>query len=86
MAGRLPGLDRRMSRRERLSVRAKAVVDDERVACVIRDRSEGGARLVFAEERRLPPRFLLVEEVNGVRREVKLIWAAKTECGVAFVV
>jgi hypothetical protein len=74
-----------MSRRERLSVRAKAVLGGERIACVIRDRSEGGARLVFAEELQLPPSFLLVEEVNGVRREVKLIWAAKTEAGVAFV-
>jgi hypothetical protein len=73
-----------MSRRERLSVRAKVVLDGERIACVIRDKSEGGARLVFAEALQLPPNFLLVEEVNGVRRPVRLIWAAKTEAGVAF--
>jgi len=84
MAGRLPGLDRRVSRRERLAVRAKVMIDDKRVSCVIRDRSEGGARLVFSTAQSLPTRFTLVEEVNGVRREVQLIWAASTEAGVAF--
>ena len=85
MAGKLPGLDRRMSRRERLSVRAKAMIADARVNCVIRDRSVGGARLVFAEALDLPPRFTIVEEVNGVRREVMLIWASPMEAGVAFI-
>ena len=74
-----------MSRRERLSVRAKVVFAESRVNCVIRDRSVGGARLVFAEALDLPPRFMIVEEVNGVRREVQLIWASPMECGVAFI-
>ena len=74
-----------MSRRERLSVRAKVVFAELRVNCVIRDRSTGGARLVFAEALDLPPRFMIVEEVNGVRREVQLIWASSMECGVAFI-
>ena len=77
--------DRRISRRERLAVRAKVVLSGDPANCVIRDRSDGGARLVFAQPPQLPAQFVLIEEVNGVRRNVKLIWAADVEAGVAFI-
>ncbi|MEO6339801.1 MAG: hypothetical protein ABIO39_07185 [Caulobacteraceae bacterium] len=73
-----------MSRRERIAVRAKAVTSDQSANCVIRDRSPGGARLLFADALQLPTQFMLIEEVNGIRREVRLIWAAHLEAGVAF--
>ena len=76
---------RRISRRERISVRAKALAGDQSVNCVIRDRSNGGARLLFTDALQLPTQFVLVEEVNGTRRDVRLIWAAHLEAGVAFI-
>ena len=53
-------LNRRVHPRSLTDVRASVeLADDTSLACVIRDRSDGGARLVFVQACGLPPTFRL---------------------------
>jgi hypothetical protein len=52
--------------------------------CLIRDMSDGGARLRFGEMLALPDAFELMICVKGVRLPARLAWWRGTEAGVAF--
>lgn len=75
-------LDRRISTRSQTDLRAVIRLPDGEVACVIRDRSLGGARLVLAVDRALPPTFELVELKSGKVRAAELIWTDARQAGV----
>jgi hypothetical protein len=77
--------DRRISPRERVSVRAELLLEGRGVVdCVIRDRSTGGLRLLFRHEIELPPTFKVLDRVSGKARGVKMVWTSVREVGVAF--
>lgn len=75
-------LNRRIHPRSLTDVRAHVQVNGTLVSCVIRDRSAGGARLVFRRVVQLPPRFELRERtaVYGV----ELVWFDGVQAGVRF--
>ncbi|MFN3513211.1 MAG: hypothetical protein ACK41C_09215 [Phenylobacterium sp.] len=77
--------DRRISPRVRTADKARVVADTgEAWPCVIKDRSDGGSRLLFRAPVTLPPMFTLVKESDGASRRVRLVWTAANEAGVAF--
>lgn len=53
--------------------------------CIIKDRSEGGSRLLFRKAVPLPDMFTLVKLSDLTSRRVRLVWTAENEAGVAFV-
>lgn len=77
-------LNRRIHPRTQTEVRAVARLPDLDVACVIRDRSLGGARLVTTSGHTLPEIFDLVETRSGTSRRVQLIWVDRRQAGVRF--
>jgi hypothetical protein len=77
--------DRRISPRVRTADKAKVVSDQGEWDCIIKDRSEGGSRLLFRKPAPLPPFFTLVKLADGSRHRVRLVWTAANEAGVAFV-
>jgi hypothetical protein len=52
--------------------------------CLIRDMSEGGARLRFGEPLALPAAFELMICSKGVRLPARLTWCKGMEAGIAF--
>jgi PilZ domain len=55
-----------------------------RLACLVRNLSPDGARLVFAKPVTIPERFALVIAQTGDHRNVRIVWHSATEAGVAF--
>ena len=76
------GLDRRIHARSLTDERAVAVLARGEVACVVRDRSPGGARLVFKSPLELDPAFQL--RTGATSRPVEVIWSDKRQAGVRF--
>ena len=76
----LSGLNRRIHPRSLTDQRAEVVLHDCRVACVIRDRSIGGARLVFRHATALPGAFELDE--GSLCHSVELVWFDGVQAGV----
>lgn len=56
----------------------------EVVDCVIRDRSETGARLVFRTGLALPTGFELMERHRSTSRLVRLVWSDDRQAGVTW--
>lgn len=54
------------------------------VACVIKDYSQTGARIVLETGQALPPTVRLVVSQSGLRRDAKVIWQDGREVGIAF--
>ena len=79
------GLNRRVHPRTQTDVRAFIKTEAAAQACVIRDRSVGGARLVttvdFSPSTAI---FDLVEEASGASKRVQLIWADRRQLGVRY--
>ncbi len=75
-------LDRRLSPRSQTDVRALIRLDGAALPCAIRDRSEGGARLVLAQNVALPPTFDLTEMKSGRVHRAQLVWSGDREVGV----
>lgn len=78
--------ERRQSARRRayLGGRAsyeKPVSNDE---CLVRDRSPGGARLVFSGSTPIPDVFDLTIRENGETRRVRVVWRDGMQAGVAY--
>lgn len=74
-------LNRRVHPRSLTDVRATVeLAEDISLACVIRDRSDGGARLVFVQACGLPPTFRLrvLQQVSNA----ELIWSDGRQAGV----
>lgn len=77
--------DRRISPRVRTADKARVVSDDGEWDCIIKDRSDGGARLLFRKVTPLPHLFTLTKLTDASSRRVRLVWTAANEAGVAFV-
>lgn len=78
----MSGLDRRIHARSLTDERATALLARGEVACVVRDRSAGGARLVFKSPVDLEPAFQL--RSGAVSRPVEVIWSDRRQAGVRF--
>lgn len=52
--------------------------------CMVRDVSEGGAKLAFGEVPVIPDRFDLEIPARGQRRACRVVWRRGLEVGVAF--
>jgi hypothetical protein len=77
-------LERRAVPRIPTSERATAIVDgDAKRACIITDLSPKGARLGFADNTPLPPRFSLVF-AGGTRVRCQRIWQRELVAGIQF--
>lgn len=75
--------ERRLSKRELCRVKASFSTEEGAAfPCVIRDRSEGGMRLLFPDPVELPPEGYVVTPTT--RRRVRVVWVAERQCGVAF--
>lgn len=77
--------DRRISPRVRTADKARVVSDDGEWDCVVKDRSEGGSRLLFRKAVPLPNMFTVIRLSDNSSRRVRLVWTADNEAGVAFV-
>jgi PilZ domain len=80
-------IERRWSRRMRVLKRGKTILQHNLVVfdCLIRDLSEGGARIVMDRAAILPAEFRLAILGAGEAREVRVVWRRADEAGVAFV-
>ena len=78
----MSGLDRRIHSRSLTDERATALLTRGEVACVVRDRSSGGARLVFKSPTELDAAFQL--RTGAVSRPVEVIGADTRQAGVRF--
>jgi hypothetical protein len=77
-------IERRRHPREHVYSPARVVADDETgTDCIIRDISESGAGLRFADAVDLPRRFVLCAE-DGIGRLCRLIWQSDFDAGVEF--
>ena len=54
------------------------------VECIVRDMSEGGAKLQFKDVGTLPSAFELTVPVDGTIRPCKIVWARANFVGVEF--
>ena len=76
--------DRRFTRRKTTAMRAEIVFDDARIACIVRDVSVGGARLILAEATDLPPEFTLTQGKGRRPRFARLVWIDDRQVGAAW--
>lgn len=78
--------DRRAFPRRRVLKRGKVLFNDNRSVfdCLIRDLSQGGARLACSQSSTLPEKFTLVFVPEREARDVRVAWRHMDEVGVAF--
>lgn len=78
----MTGLNRRIHPRSLTDERGTVLSPDGAIACVVRDRSLGGARVVTAAPVKLAPFF----ELRTARAiyDVELIWSDGRQAGVRF--
>ncbi|WP_421695203.1 PilZ domain-containing protein [Aestuariivirga sp.] len=79
--------DRRAFPRRRVLKRGKIVFNSSKsvIDCMIRDLSQGGARLACSQTANLPETFSLVSVSERELREVRIAWRQIGEVGVQFV-
>lgn len=77
--------DRRISPRVRTADKARVKSDVGEWDCIVKDQSEGGARLLFRKIAPLPNTFTLLKLSDSTSRNVRLVWMAQNEAGVAFI-
>ncbi|MCB1540163.1 MAG: PilZ domain-containing protein [Rhodoblastus sp.] len=78
--------DRRKEQRRRTYLGAQVVFNRRQsvVDCLIRNLSDGGARLVFAHSAMIPGAFELVIDRGGESRQVEIRWRTRLSAGVSF--
>jgi PilZ domain len=79
-------IERRKARRFRTLKGARILMLDQwgrTVECIVRDLSNGGARLAPATVR-VPDRFQIMFEASRLVRQCRVVWRRETEVGVAF--
>ena len=78
--------EQRRSGRRRVLLAGRLVYADGAmtVDCIIRDRSECGARLKLTGPAVLPPKLTLVEVGPGLAHECEITWRRFPEIGVSF--
>ena len=78
-------LDRRYRRRVATRVRGSVHVGGRDIACIVRDRSRGGRRIVFEQDVDLEPTFLFAESGTHTPKQVRLIWTDGRQAGISIV-
>lgn len=78
---------RRASTRSRTLLEGQIIFDNRlsRVECTVRDISETGARIVFANPARIPPEFELRIPKKKLVRQARVMWYDGQNYGVMFV-
>jgi hypothetical protein len=78
--------NRRSSRRWRTVLQAQIVFNNcaSILNCTVRDLSDTGARIYFADVSELPPAFDLVIPNRGVRVQARVMWSRGANHGVMF--
>jgi len=77
--------ERRRSARRRKLLTGKIVLrDTSEWGCVVRDLSDGGARVRCDEQALLPESFCLAIQRLGDRRDVRAVWRRDGEVGLAY--
>jgi hypothetical protein len=81
-----PKTERRVSKRKRTLLAAKVVFADgaSTVDCVIRDRSETGAKISLGSFATLPEDFDLIIAGRGEHLSAQMVWSRGEELGVSF--
>ena len=74
--------ERRRLPRRRTRLSAAAVSEEAVVACTIRDKSEGGARLLIQTGSTVPDSFHLVELTTGELHRAQVVWRDAAFVGV----
>ena len=77
-------LDRRFSRRVPTRSRGLIKTHGLETPCIVRDRSSGGARLVFERDVQLESAFTLTDATGNSPLQVKLVWIDCRQAGVSF--
>lgn len=78
--------ERRASQRE--ATRRNGLVIDAKsrvVSCIIRDVSEGGARVALQAEDVEGDEVILVDHNLGTEHKARLVWRSKTQIGLCFI-
>jgi hypothetical protein len=78
---------RRASTRSRTLLEGQIIFDKRlsRVECTVRDISETGARIIFANPARVPPEFELRIPKRKLARQARVVWYDGQTYGVMFV-
>lgn len=82
-----PPIEKKKRKRERTpTFRAGRVIFSGRndVACIIKDMTEAGARIVLDGEAALPPEVILVISQSAARRPATVAWQKEREVGLSF--
>jgi len=85
---RTDGNERRNAPRRCTRLRPARIADlDDHFLCdgIVRDLSATGARIAVRAEIRLPARFQIYFETDGLLAQVRLAWRRGNEAGVSFV-
>lgn len=79
--------DRRVEHRRRTYLGAQVIFNRRLNVydCLVRDMSEGGAKLVFAAPAMLPASFEIVVNTSGDSKQAEVKWRSKLAAGVSFV-
>ncbi len=79
--------ERRASQRARAFLRAVIIHPDghSRTACLVRDISEGGARIDAPASVAIPEYFELFIPLKGLQHRSRTMWRAGNEIGVSFI-
>ncbi len=85
----IPGeaVDRRSARRQRVLKAAVAAFNQEfsTYPCIVRNISDTGAKLEFADPTQVPSSFVLHVELDGFKVECERVWQHGHDCGVRFI-
>jgi hypothetical protein len=74
----------RANRRLPTNTAGLAKFDGKEVAVLLRDRSEGGARVRGVGSSKLPDRFRLVVPLEKIDTDCVVVWRRGSDCGVKF--
>jgi hypothetical protein len=78
--------ERRQSNRQRCLFSGQVVMNEANstISCMVKDLSEGGARVSFGGTTLLPRHFDLMVERKGLRRPVSVVWRHQDVAGLRF--
>jgi hypothetical protein len=76
--------DARAKRRRPTNAGGLAKFDGKELALMLRDRSEGGARVRPVGSTKLPDRFRLVVPLEKIDSNCVVMWRRGSDCGVKF--
>ncbi len=78
--------ERRSSKRWQAALRARVLFNNRAsvLACTVRDLSDAGARIYFADVSAIPPEFEIEIPNRGLRAQARLMWSRGANHGIMF--